>query len=102
MQRDNLIPRCSRRPNHLTLDYLAAGLAAGAAAFSSLAGTLFAGFAAFLTSSAFLTSALAGALAAGAGAAGALAGSAAKAVTANADAIKAAISLFILISFEVS
>jgi hypothetical protein len=85
--------RCHiRHPNRLHY-YLDAGLAAGAAAFSSLAGVLFAGAAAFLTSASFLTSAFAGA-------AGALAGSAAKADTAI-DAIKATISLFILFSFKV-
>ena len=90
MQHKNLCPRRIRRPGHLPLTaYFDAGLVAGAAAFSSLAGVLFAGFAAFLTSSTFLTSALAGA-----------AGSAAKADTAI-DAIKATISLFILFSFEV-
>jgi len=83
------------RPNHLNQNYFDAGLVAGTAAFSSLAGTLFAGFASFLASSTFLASAFAGALAAGAGVAGALAGSAAKADTAI-DAIKATISLFML------
>jgi hypothetical protein len=95
MQRGNQYLLHSRRLSHLNQNYLEAGLVAGTAAFSSLAGTLFAGFASFLTSSAFLTSALAGALAAGAGVAGALTGSAAKADTAN-DAIKATISLFML------
>ena len=91
MQHKNLCPHRIRHPGHLPLTtYFDAGLVAGAAAFSSLAGVLFAGFAAFLTSSTFLTSALAGSLA----------GSAAKAVTAI-DAIKATISLFILFSFEV-
>ena len=84
-----------RRLSLLNLNYFDAGLVAGAAAFSSLAGVLFAGFASFLISSTFLTSALAGALAAGAGVAGALAGSAAKADTANTDAIKVANSFMI-------
>ena len=95
IQRDNQYLRCIQRPDLLTLTYFAAGLVAGAAAFSSLAGVLFAGLAA-----SFLTSALAGtgALAAGAGAAGALAGSAAKADTANTVA-RIAIAFFILSSF---
>jgi hypothetical protein len=42
--------------NHLTLDYFVAGLVAGTAAFSSLAGVLFAGLAV-----SFLASALTGA-----------------------------------------
>jgi hypothetical protein len=97
MQHGNLYPRRIRRPNHLNQNYFDAGLAAGAAAFSSLAGVLFAGCAAFLTSASFLTSALAGAEA---GVAGALAGSAANAVNANANADTiVAISAFILISF---
>jgi uncharacterized membrane protein len=87
MQHGNQCPHRIRRP--IPLNYLDAGLVAGTAAFSSLAGVLFAGFASFLTST------LAGALAAGAGVAGALAGSAAKADTAN-DAIKATINLFML------
>jgi hypothetical protein len=74
--------RCHIRHPNLLHYYLDAGLAAGAAAFSSLAGVLFAGFASFLTSSTFLTSAFAGA----AGAAGAFAGSAAIATDANATA----------------
>jgi len=81
-----------RHPAHLDQNYFDAGLAAGAAAFSSLAGVLFAGF-----FSSFLTSVLAG-VAAGAvttGVAGALAGSAAKADTANNDTITSAID-FIL------
>jgi hypothetical protein len=96
MQRGGQCPRYNRRLSLLTLNYLDAGLVAGPAAFSSLAGVLFAGFASFLTS-ALAT----GAEAAGAGVAGALAGSAAKADTANA-AITARISLFILFSFKVS
>jgi hypothetical protein len=91
MQRRNQSHRRSRLPDRLHLsDYFEAGLVAGAAAFSSLAGTLFAGLAA-----SFLTSALAGADAAGAGVAGAFAGSAAKADTANAVA-KIAINLFMI------
>jgi hypothetical protein len=84
----DLLTRNYRR-SLLTGDYLLAGFAAGAVvavAFSSLAG-LFAGL-----TSAFLASTLAGAVA---GAAGALAGSAANAVTANADAIKVAISFMV-------
>ena len=98
MKQKNQVLCHIRHPNLLHY-YLDAGLAAGAAAFSSLAGTLFAGF-----FSSFLTSVLVG-VAAGAvttGVAGALAGSAAKADTANADVIKVAISLFILISFKVN
>ena len=106
MQHKNQFRLQSRRPNHLNQNYFDAGLAAGAAAFSSLAGVLFAGFASFLTSATFLTSALAGAagvVAAGAGvaAAGALAGSAAKADTANTVA-RIAIAFFILSSFMVN
>jgi hypothetical protein len=89
MQRVNQFHLHHRLPNHLNQNYFEAGLVAGTAAFSSLAGTLFAGFASFLAS------AFAGALAAGADVAGALAGSAAKADTAN-DAIKATINLFML------
>ena len=92
----------TRRPNPLY--YFDAGLVAGTAAFSSLAGTLFAGFASFLTSSVFLTSVLAGAGAVTAGAAGltsTLAGSAAKTDAAD-NATRVAIILFILISFKVS
>jgi len=90
MQFEDQCLHCSHRPDHLTLtDYFEAGLVAGAAAFSSLAGVLFAGF------TSFLTSAFAGALATGAGVAGAFAGSAAKADTANAVA-KIAISLFMI------
>ena len=88
MQHGNRYPLHIRRL--IPLNYLYAGLVAGTAAFSSLAGVLLVGF-----FSSFLTSALAGALAAGAGVAGALAGSAAKADTAN-DAIKATINLFML------
>jgi hypothetical protein len=101
MQHENQFRLHHRLPNHLNQNYLDAGLVAGTAAFSSLAGTLFAGVAAFLTSASFLTSALAGALAAGAGVAGALAGSAAKADTANTVA-RIAIAFFILSSFMVN
>ena len=87
-------PRCSRRPTHLTLNYFAAGLAAGAAAFLSLAGVLFAGF------TSFLTSALAGVLATGAGVAGTLAGSAANAVSANADTMVAIIAFILSFLLE--
>ena len=91
MQHENQYLHRTRRPNHLLLMYyFDAGLVAGTAAFSSLAGVLFAGF---LTS--FLTAgATAGALAAGAGA-GALAGSAANAVNANAETIVAIIAFII-------
>jgi hypothetical protein len=95
-QHENRSLHCCRRPNHPHYYLLAAGLAAGAAAFSSLAGVLFAGF-----FSSFLTTAGAGVEAAGAdvaATAGALAGSAAKAVTANADT-RVAIIAFILVSF---
>lgn len=88
----DLLTRSYRR-SLLTGDYLLAGFAAGVAgavAFSSLAGLLVG------LTSAFLASTLAGA---DAGAAGALAGSAANAVTANADAIKVAIS-FMCISLD--
>lgn len=95
MKHKNQFHYRTRRPDHLTLNYLDAGLVAGAAAFSSLAGTLFAGAASFLTTAAFAASALA------TSAALVAAGSAAKADTANADAIKVAISLFILFSFKV-
>ena len=84
MLHENQTLHHTRRLSHL--HYLDAGLVAGPAAFSSLAGVLFAGFASFLAS------ALAGAEA---GVAGALAGSAAKADTANAVA-KIAISLFMI------
>jgi len=98
MRHESLFHYRNRRPNHLNY-YLDAGLAAGAAAFSSLAGTLFAGTSAFLcvllTSASFFTSAFAGADA------GALDGSAAKADTAT-DATRAAISLFMIFSFKVS
>jgi anti-sigma factor RsiW len=95
-QHENRSLHCCRRPNHPHYYLLAAGLAAGAAAFSSLAGVLFAGF-----FSSFLTTAGAGVEAAGAdvaATAGVLAGSAAKAVTANADT-RVAIIAFILVSF---
>jgi len=81
--------RCHIRHPNLLHYYLDAGLAAGAAAFSSLAGVLFAGFASFLTSSTFLTSAFAGA-------AGAFAGSAAIATDANATAAINVAIVFIL------
>ena len=79
-----------RRLSLLNLNYFDAGLVAGAAAFSSLAGVLFAGFASFFAST------LAGADAtAAAGLTSVFAGSAAKADTANADAIKVANSFMI-------
>jgi len=100
-QHENRSLHCCRRPNHPHYYLLAAGLVAGAAAFSSLAGVLLTGF-----FSSFLTTAGAGveatgadvAATAGAGVAGALAGSAAKTVTANADT-RVAIIAFILVSF---
>ena len=91
MQHENQFHLRYRHRNHLTLTvYFDAGLVAGTAAFSSLAGALFAGF-----FSSFLTTAGAGALAAGVGATGAFGASAAKADTANAVA-KIAISLFMI------
>jgi hypothetical protein len=87
----DLLSRSCRR-FLLTGDYLLAGFAAEVAvavAFSSLTGLLVG------LTSAFLASTLAGT----AGVAGALAGSAANAVTANADAIKVAIS-FMCISLD--
>ena len=97
MQHKNQFRHHTRRPNHLNQNYFDAGLAAGAAAFSSLAGVLFAGFfSSFLTTGAGVVAA--GAVAAGAGA---LAGSAAKADTANTVA-RIAIAFFILSSFEVN
>jgi hypothetical protein len=50
MQHKDQFHRSHRRPSHLTQNYFDAGLVAGTAAFSSLAGVLFAGFATFLAS----------------------------------------------------
>ena len=91
MKQKNQVLCHIRHPNLLHY-YLDAGLAAGAAAFSSLAGTLFAGF-----FSSFLISVLAGAVTAGLASAlpGVPDGAWAKADTANNDAITSAID-FIL------
>jgi len=90
MQHESQFHLHYRHRTHLTLTYFEAGLVAGTAAFSSLAGVLLTGFASFLTS------ALAGAEA---GVAGALAGSAANAVNANADTIVAMIAFIIKFPF---
>jgi len=96
MRHKNQCLRHNCRPDRLPLTvYFEAGLAAGAAAFSSLTGVLFAGFAAsFLATAVFVASALATSVALLA------AGSAAKTDVDSATA-KIAISLFILFSFEV-
>ena len=105
MQHKNQFQLQNRLPNHLNQNYFDAGLAAGAAAFSSLTGVLFAGFfSSFLTAGTVVAGAVvaAGAVTAGAGAAGLassfLAGACANADTANTVA-RIAIAFFILSSF---
>jgi hypothetical protein len=94
MQHRNQFLLRRHRPDHLPLTvYFEAGLVAGTAAFSSLAGVLFAGFATFLASA---LCGAAGAVTAGvAGLTSTLAGSAANAVTANKLAITVAINFMI-------
>ena len=94
-QHENLFHRTCRtcrRPDHLHY-YLLAGLAAGAAAFSSLTGVLLEGVAGFAVGTVAVTAGLASAFFSSF-----LAGSAAKAETANAVAIRVAINCFMVIS----
>ena len=96
MRLGDLPHRTNRRPIRLNLNYLDAGLVAGAAAFSSLAGVLLTGALPLSPPiTAGLTSDFAGAATTAGFTSSFLAGSAAKAVTAKADAIKVAISFMI-------